>query len=255
MFRHTQALQYYSGDNFLQKINPLAKFCALISLSAIMYISHSVWIHTGIFFYATALFILLPFSFFKLQGAKVLVLTTIFIGLLQVIFSNEGEILINLFFIEITKTGFINAISASSRFMSVILLSYLFVLSTDPGKFVLAFVGLGMPYRFGYTLITALRMIPLVKAEAEKIFFAQIARGADYKPFPLMKMISSIRQLLKVMMIALLKRVNQLVISMEGRSFGLSNERTTMSTISYNWTDKAVIVAAIAIIPLAIFWR
>lgn len=252
MFKQAKALQYYSGNYFLQKINPFAKFSVLISLSAIMFISHSVWIHTGILFFSTALFILLPFSFLQLQAAKTLVITTIFIGLLQVVFAKEGEILINLNFIEITTSGLINSISASSRFISVILLSYLFVLSTDPGKFVLSFVGLGLPYRFGFTLITALRMIPLVKAEAERIFFAQIARGATYKPFPLLKMARSIGQFLKVMMIALLKRVNQLVISMEGRSFGLYAARSSLNNVTYLWTDYMIIIFAIALIPIAV---
>jgi energy-coupling factor transport system permease protein len=255
MFRHAKALQYYSSDFFLQKINPLAKFSVLISLSTILFISRSVWIHLGIFILAAALFILQPISLFQLQGAKTLAVTALFIGLIQIVFANEGEILINLNFLEITKSGFINSISASSRFMSVILLSYLFVLSTDPGKFVLSLVGLGLPYRFGYTLITALRMIPLVKTEMEKILFAQITRGVNYKPFPFKQMARSIGQFFKVVMIAILKRVNQLVISMEGRSFGLYKERTVMNTISYKWTDKVVIITAIVIIPLAHIWR
>ena len=255
MFKQAKALQYYSGDYFLQKINPLAKFSILMCLTAILFISRSIWIQTGILFFATALFILMPFSFLQLQGAKTLIITTIFIGLLQVVFANEGEILINLNFIELTKSGFINSISASSKFMSVILLSYLFVLSTDPGKFVLSLVGLGLPYRFGFTLSTALRMIPLVKAEAEKIFFAQIARGANYKLFPPLKMIRSIGQFLKVMMIALLKRVNQLVISMEGRSFGLYATRSSLNRVTYQWTDYLIFTTAIALILIVVFGR
>lgn len=255
MFRHAKALQYYSEENFLHRTNPMAKLTALASLSAILFISNSIWIHIGIFFLAIALFILLPFSFFHFQGAKVLIITSVFIGLLQLIFVNEGDILVNLYLIEITKSGLIHSVSASSRFMSVILLSYLFVLSTDPGEFVVSLVNLGLPYRFGYTLITALRMIPLVKAEVEKILFAQITRGASYRFFPLKNMVSNFGQFLKVVMIAILKRVNQLVISMEGRSFGLNKERTTLNAISYSLADKAVIFTAIALILITIIWR
>jgi energy-coupling factor transport system permease protein len=255
MFSHAKALHYYSENNFLKRTNPLAKLTALASLSAILFISRSIWIHTGIFFFAVALFIILPFSFCHFQGAKFLIIATMFIGLLQVIFVNEGEILVNLYLIEITKSGLINSVSASSRFMSVILLSYLFVLSTDPGEFVVSLVNLGLPYRFGYALITALRMIPLVKAEVEKILFAQITRGANYALFPLMNMVRSFKQFLKVVMIAILKRVNQLVISMEGRSFGLYKERSTLSVISYKWTDKAVIITSITLIPIILLIR
>jgi energy-coupling factor transporter transmembrane protein EcfT len=98
-------------------------------------------------------------------------------------------------------------------------------------------------------------MIPLVKTEVEKILFAQITRGANYRLFPLKSMVRNFRQFLKVVMIAILKKVNQLVISMEGRSFGLYKQRSTMSVTLYKWTDKAVIFTAITLILLAIIWR
>lgn len=252
MLRNAKALQYYSADHLLQRVNPLAKFIVIISLSLVIFISHSTWIHAGIFFFTAAWFFFIPFSFFQFQGAKVMIVTTIFIGLLQVVFVKNGAILVDLPFIKITESGIIQAISASSRFITIIMLSYLFVLSTDPGKFVQSLVGLGLPYRFGYTLITALRMIPLVKAEVEKIIFAQITRGVRYKLFPLKKLTTSVGQFLKVVMIALLKRVNQLVISMEGRSFGLYAARSSMSSVTYQWTDYLIISVSIVLIPIAV---
>jgi energy-coupling factor transport system permease protein len=174
---------------------------------------------------------------------------------MQLIFINEGETFIHFYIFEITTTGLINSISAASRFISIILLSYLFVLSTDPGKFVSSLVGIGLPYRFGYTLITALRMIPLVKAEVEKILFAQVARGANFKAVPIKKAVENIGRFLKVVLIAMFKRVNQLVISMEGRSFGLYDTRSTLSKIHYLWTDYVIISLSLALILISILWR
>jgi len=255
MLRQAKALQYYPAEDFLQRISPLAKISVLISLSTFLFISQSVLVHLAIFFFSTVLFLFQPISFFKLHGSKVLIITTAFIGLLQLVFISEGNPVLNLYFFEITSKGILQSVSASARFISIILLSYLFVLSTDPGKFVLSLVGIGLPYRLGYTLITALRMIPMVKAEVEKILFAQITRGANYSPIHLKKTTINISRFLKVVLIAIFKRVNQLVISMDGRSFGLYDKRSTLSDIHFQRTDYMIIFLSLALILISIIWR
>ena len=254
MTKQIKALQYYRTDHFLEKINPLSKFSALISLSAFIFISGFIWQHVTVFIICTVLFFISPFRFIKYQGSRILLVTTLFIAILQVTFYDQGITLFTLSFLRITDIGLLKAVSASSRFISIILLSYLFVLSTDPGRFVAALVRLGIPYRYGYTLITALRMVPMVKSEVKKIHYAQLTRGSWYSLFPVKKTISNIGSFLKVVMISTIKRVNQLVISMEGRSFGLFPERTTLSSTNYRWIDYLITFISFMLIPISILW-
>ena len=249
------SLQYTPKKYFLKDVNPLAKFIALISLSAVLFISRSVWLHVGLFAFCVFLFIISPYSFVHLQGSKALIITTAFIGALQVIFTRTGEMLLDLGFLQVTLSGLVQAASASSRFITVILLSYLFILTTEPDDFVLSTVELGLPYRFGYTLMTAMRMIPVVRNEIKKISFAQITRGVSYKLFPPRHFFKNINKFLKVVLISTIKRVNQLVLSMEGRSFGLFSDRTYLHKTVYRWTDFAIITLAISLIPISIIWR
>ena len=255
MSKQTFALQFYPSESFLNFINPLAKFCLLISLSLILFISQSIKLHTGIFAFCALLFLFSPISFYELQGAKAVILTTIFIGLLQVIFTHAGRLVLELGIIQVTDLGLQKAISASAKFISILLLGYLFVLTTEPESFVLSLVGIGLSYRFGYALIIALQMIPLVRAEIKKISFAQFSRGVSYYPFPLKNLITNVRSFLKVVLISTIKRVNQLVISMEGRSFGLYPIRTTLSLTRYRWSDYLLIILSIILIPISILWR
>ncbi len=255
MGRQINVLQYNPDDWFLITVNPLAKFAALVSLSAVLFISRSVWVHTGIFAFCAFLFILAPYSFTHLQGAKTLIVTTAFIGILQIVFVRTGRIVLDLGLTQITQSGLIHAVSASTKFITVILLSFLFILTTEPDSFVLSTVELGLPYRFGYTLMTALRMLPLVRNEIKKISYAQITRGVSYALFPLQNFIANISRFLKVVLISTIKRVNQLVISMEGRSFGLYKERTFIHRTIYRAADFAIIFTAIALIPISIIWR
>jgi energy-coupling factor transport system permease protein len=255
MVKQIILLQHYPNENLIDRIHPMAKFAALVSLSAVLFISQSIWVHTGIFALCFLLFFLSHHSFIRLQGSRALILTTIFIGVLQIIFNDQGKRIIDLGFIQLTQSGLIHALSASTRFISVILLSYIFILTTEPERFVLSTVELGLPYRFGYTLMTALRMIPMVRAEVKKISHAQITRGVSYSLFPPSSFITNTVRFLKVILISTIKRVNQLVISMEGRSFGLFPRRTFVSKSVYRLVDLIIIAASLALIPISIMWR
>lgn len=255
MDKRTKALQYYRTGHFLETINPLSKFTVLSCFSAFVFISGSVYSPIVVFISCGIIFFLSPFRFFEFQGSRILFVTTMFIAILQILFLEQGNVLVTLPFLRITDLGLINAIRASLRFISIILLSYLFVLTTDPGSFVASLVQLGLPYRYGYTLITAMRMIPMIKSEVNKISYAQITRGVKYSLFPINKLISNINRFFKVVLIAMIKRVNQLVISMEGRSFGLYPKKTTLNQITFNRLDYLVIFLSLLLIPISFLWR
>ena len=248
------SLQFYERDQSLNRLNPLSKFLGLISLSITLFLSNDVWVHMGIFLVCILLFISTRFSFSKLQGAKTVILTTIFIAALHVFFEKDGSAFVTIGKYSLTDKALTQAVSAATRFVSVIMLSYLFILTTDPGGFVLSLVDLGLPYRFGYTLITSLRMIPMVKNEVKRISFAQISRGFSYRLFPVRKFNRNVGRFLKVVLISMLERVNRLVISMEGRSFGLFNTRTTLSKVEYQWPDYILFGCSAGLIILSIIW-
>jgi energy-coupling factor transport system permease protein len=171
------------------------------------------------------------------------------------IFVKEGETVFSSGLIQITNQALLLAVTVSLRFITIILFSYLFVLTTEPTSFVLSMVQLGLPYRFGFSIITAIRMVPIVKSEFTRISFAQISRGATYQFSPVNQFFLNIKQFLKVLIISMIKRVNSLVVSMEGRSFGLYKSRTFIKEISYSVIDRLVIICELLLIPLIIIWR
>ena len=220
----------------------------LSCLSAFVFISGSVYPYSC-FYFVRIIFFLSPFRFFEFGLKNIVCYNNVYCNFADNIF-RAGKCSCHVAILRITDLGLINAVRASLRFISIILLSYLFVLTTDPGSFVASLVQLGIPYRYGYTLITAMRMIPMVKSEVNKISYAQITRGAKYSLFPINKLISNINRFFKVVLIAMIKRVNQLVISMEGRSFGLYQKKTTLNQITFNWLDYLVIFLSLLLIPI-----
>jgi energy-coupling factor transport system permease protein len=250
------SLQYYEGKGFLNFLHPITKFLGLIIVTIIVLIfSNSPAIQALIFISGLVLLKITGYSFLEIQGGRLVISTAIFIALLQIVFIKSGIILFSLGPIQIHDQGLIQALTISLRFLSIILYSYLFVLSTDPSSFVLALVQTGMPYRFGFSIITAIRMIPMIKSESTRIYSAQITRGASYKLLPIRDFFRSVSQFLNVMIISMIKRVNSLVISMEGRSFGLYHTRTFVNAIAYSIIDRIIIACELLAIPLAIIWR
>ncbi len=67
-----------------------------------------------------------------------------------------------------------------ARFLDVVLLSYLFVLTTEPNLLAYGLMQVGLPYRFGFALVTALRLVPVFEKEGETVYRAQLARGIAY---------------------------------------------------------------------------
>ncbi len=254
MINQTISLQYYPRQVFLNSLHPLTKFLGLIVVSFVLFFNtDTILFHVLFFCLGIILLKISGYSLFQIQGGRIIVATTVFIALIQLAFIKEGEVILSFGSIQITDQALILAITVSLRFITIILFSYLFVLSTEPSSFVLALVQLGMPYRFGFSIITAIKMVPTVKSEFTRIIFAQMTRGVTYKFFPVMQFFQNIKQFLKVLIITMIKRVNSLEVSMEGRSFGLYKNRTFIKEISYSAVDLLIIICELLLITIIIF--
>ena len=129
------------------------------------------------------------------------------------------------------------------RFLNIIGSSYLFVATTDPNRLAYALMQAGLPYRFGFMLITALRFIPVFRLELAQVKNAQMAKGIDLEGLSPGKLFRAVRYLFVPLVISTLSRVDALTISMESRAFGLYPERTYLDSQALSAEDKLLILA------------
>ena len=245
-------IRYYKSASFLIKLNPVVKLVWLFLLSFGMLRIKDYRVEFGILLFVISLFYLSGNRILRLQGSRFVILTSLFIGLFHILFNREGEVLMSVGNWAITQAGFENAVLVSSRFLAFILIGYLFVLTTEPNGFVYSLMQLGLPYRFGFSLITALRLIPIFSNEANTIFQAQVTRGVVYSVKTPGKFFMNIFQFLKVLLISTIKKVDAMVLSMEGRSFGARSSRTFSHRIGYSLWDKVLLILACVLILLLI---
>jgi energy-coupling factor transport system permease protein len=167
----------------------------------------------------------------QLRGTRLFITTALLLGSLQVIFFREGAALLEIGPLTITTGGLENGIYVAGRFLSVVLLSYLFVLTTDPNDLAYALMRTGLPYRYGFALVTALRLVPAFEQEGQIVYNAQLARGVRYDVRSPRRFLTLGRQFFMPLLVSALGKVDALAVSMEGRCFGKYPTRTFLREV------------------------
>lgn len=230
-------IQYLEGGSFLHRMHPLVKSAWLIALSISVFMVPSPWFILGFLVLVWIGFRVAGASLARLTGMRLILPTTLFLAGLQMAFTRSGEVWLRLWSCFVTVDGIEAGVYVGGRFVSIVLLSYLFVLTTHPGELAHALMQAGVQYRYGYSLITALRMVPMFQIEADTIYKAQLARGIRHDRGGLPGLIEMARQMLMPLLVSALGKADTLAVSMEGRCFGMHARRTHLRRVAVRGED------------------
>jgi energy-coupling factor transport system permease protein len=154
------------------------------------------------------------------------------------------------FCIAFTDLGILKGILMTLRFLNVILMGGVFVATTDPVALVYSLMKAGIPYRYGFMVLTMMRFIPLFEAEMTIVSDAQKMRGLEVDKGGVRKLVRSIRYTMLPLVVSALGKSEVLALSMEGRAFGYRRTRTFLAADRYSFADRALIAASIAALVL-----
>jgi energy-coupling factor transport system permease protein len=190
----------------------------------------------------------------RVRGTRLFVTTALLLGLLQVLFVREGVALVEIGPLAVTSGGVERGVYVAGRFLSVILLSYLFVLTTEPNDLAYALMRAGLPYRYGFALITALRLVPTFEQEGQIVYNAQLARGVRYDVRSPRRLLTLARQFVLPLLVSALSKVDALAVSMEGRCFGKYPSRTFLREVRATWLDAVAVGVLVVAVALIGYW-
>ncbi len=199
----------------------------------------------------------------RVRGRRLLAWSCLSLLLLQALFYRGATVLLYLWpwgggHLPVTLEGLARGALVAGRFLVVVLSSQCFVLTTDPSDLAYALMRAGLPYRYGFALVTALRMVPVFEVEATTVYQAQLVRGVRYDGHALRRVIEILRQLLLPLLVSALRKVDALAISMEGRHFGRYPRRTflreTRLTRTDRWAGLGAALFLAAAVCLRHFW-
>jgi energy-coupling factor transport system permease protein len=110
---------------------------------------------------------------------------------------------------------------------------------------------MGLPYRYGFALITALRLVPIFEQEGRIVYHAQLARGIQYDTRHPRRLVTLARQFFMPILVSALTKVDTLAVSMEGRCFGRSSRRTFLREVRVTrWDVVALTLLGLTLLGL-----
>lgn len=221
-------LAYIYGNSLIHQLYPITKFLWLLSGTVLILIISDYRLICMLAIVLLILLLIIQPTIWKIRGFRFAFLTGFILFVLYLVFDKTGSALVfpNIKILKITGGGLAMGLRMSGRFLGIIFLSYLFILTTDPNHLAYALMTLGLPYRFGFMLVTALRLSPILEEEGKTIYKAQLVRGVKYDNFKIKKIYLLAQQFLTPLLFSAIRRADKLVFSMEGRGFGKFSTRT-----------------------------
>ena len=247
MFKEITIGQYYQTESPIHRLDPRVKLIATFAYIISLFVVHS-W--TGYLIAAVAVAIVIaashvPFGYI-MRGMKA-VMMILMITVIFNLFLTEGRPLIHFWKLTITYEGVDFASKMAVRLVFLIIGSSLMTLTTTPNQLTDALEDVLGPlkkihvpvHEISMMMSIALRFIPILMEETDKIMKAQMARGADFESKNLMKKIQSLVPLLVPLFISAFRRANDLAMAMEARCYRGGDGRTKMKPLVYCRRDYA----------------
>ena len=254
MLRDITLGQYYQADSVIHKLDPRVKLTATFGFIISLFIIQHGWGYLVAALFLAMIIRLSKVTFkFMVKGMKAIV----FLLLLTVVFNlflTPGETLISFWKLKITKEGLRIASFMAIRLTFLIIGSSVMTLTTTPNHLTDGMEKLMNPlkvirvpvHEVAMMMSIALRFIPVLMEETDKIMKAQIARGADFESGSLIKRAKSLVPLLVPLFISAFRRANDLALAMEARCYRGGEHRTKMKPLKYEKRDRLAYLILIA---------
>ncbi len=248
--------QHIPGNSIVHLLDPRVKILITIIMITVLFLVDTFW-GFGLFLLLTAAITLLAKLPVKrvLRGLKpvfFLVLITLF---LHIFLTRGGEVIWQWRFIRIEEAGVSTGFFMVSRILLLIMFTSLLTLTTSPLQLTDGIEYLLKPLaKFGVPagelammMTIALRFIPTLMEEADKIMKAQKARGADFESGNIIQRAKSLVPLLVPLFISAFRRADELALAMESRCYRGGMNRTRLNELALQKRDVAVLILMIGI--------
>jgi energy-coupling factor transport system permease protein len=249
-------IKYLARDSPLDRLNPLPKLTMLVGGTVAVFVLHQTWQLLVFLAVLIALFPVARVHLWEVRAAvRFFLVFSLLLMAIHALFVHSGEAVwqagLGTVTVTITWGGLILGLHMVIRFLVVVLGSFLFVATTEPNKLAHSLMRAGLPYKAGFALVLALRLMPLMRSESNSVREAQAARGLALDKGGLRAVVTSVRSTIGPLLVSSLSRVDSLVVSMEGRAFGRTRERTFLREVLWGPADSTLLVLAV-LLPLAV---
>lgn len=256
--------QYVPGDSFIHRLDPRVKimlsFIFIINLFVIN--NFKGYIFVAAFILVTVLVSKLSFRYLY-KGLKPIFALLLITALLNMFMTTGGKLIFQWWIFRLYEEGLRTAIFMVLRLVFLIMGTSILTLTTSPieltdgiEKLLNPFKKIGVPaHELAMMMTIALRFIPTLMDETDKIMKAQMARGADFESGNIFTKAKSLIPLLVPLFISSFRRADELAMAMEARCYRGGEGRTRMKILKLSYNDLIAFLAYVFFALLTILTR
>jgi energy-coupling factor transport system permease protein len=249
--------QFYPAQSFVHKLDPRIKLLALITFIVLLFVANNFYS-----LFAVALIICIAIAAARvpfgrvLRSVKAILFILIFTAVLNLFFHGGEHLLCEWWIIKIYREGVIFTVFFVLRLFFLVMASSILTLTTTPVSLTDGIESLLKPLKYikfpvhelALIMSIALRFIPTLIDETNRIISAQKARGADFESGNVFKRIKAIVPILIPLLISAFRRADELGDAMDARCYSGSKDRTKYKKLKFGWRDLIAFLTFAALI-------
>lgn len=255
--------QYFPGDTVVHRLDPRTKLLMVIVYIVALFLAKWVISYAVMLAFlvtAVALSRIRPRALFK--GLKPLLFIIIFTAIINV-FYTKGDVLVQFWIFKITREGLVNAGFLVLRIVMLVTGTFLLTYTTSPIALTDGLESLLSPlkaihfpvHELALMMSIALRFIPTLIEETDKIMSAQKARGADFETGSLIDRAKALLPVMVPLFVSAFRRADELAVAMESRCYHGGEGRTRLKQLHYTRLDTMAYVLGLALLAGVIALR
>ncbi len=249
--------QYYPAKSVIHRLDPRTKLLALIAFIVLIFVSDNFYS-----LFACGLVIIISIAAARvpfgrvLRSVKGVIFILLFTAILNLFFYKGKNLLWGWGIITIYREGIIFTVFLMFRLFFLVMASSVLTLTTTPVELTDGIESLLKPLKYirfpvhelALIMSIALRFIPTLINETNRIISAQKARGADFESGNIFKRIKAIVPILIPLLISAFRRADELGDAMDARCYSSSKNRTKYKKLKFAWRDLAAVFAIAVLI-------
>lgn len=254
MIRDITIGQYYPAKSILHRLDPRVKLVStlLYLISLFLFKSIAGYLVATVFLIGIIKASRVPFRYI-VKGLKPIVMLLMITVVFNLFLQKDGEVVLRIWKLSVTTVGLRGAVYMAVRLIYLIIGSSLMTFTTTPNELTDGIEALLHPlnkvhvpvHEVAMMMSIALRFIPILLEETDKIMKAQQARGADFESGNIIQRAKSMIPILVPLFVSAFRRAYDLAMAMEARCYRGGEGRTKMKPLKYQSRDRAAYITMI----------
>ncbi|MBM7610632.1 energy-coupling factor transport system permease protein [Lysinibacillus composti] len=256
--------RYIPGNSYVHTLDPRSKLVFVFAFIIIVFLANNAVTYALLLAFTLLVVLLSRIRlYFLINGLKPVILLLVFTFIIHILFTREGDVILDLGFLKIYEEGLKQGIFISIRFLVLVFMTSILTLTTSPISITDGIEVLLNPlkkvklpvHELALMMSIALRFIPTLMDETDKIMKAQMARGSDLSAGPMKDRIKAVVPLLVPLFVSAFKRAEDLATAMEVRGYRGGEGRTRYRQLKWDWKDSLCLATLVLFAVLLFIYR